>query len=97
MQTLLPSLTVLTEGGKRYFPMTPRMLELAIAAAKGGAPQVAMTYFRQWANQDRRLAPHFYPLPSNGLLEDLKAYYRQIEIDEPQSETPRRVQREVGI
>ena len=79
-----------------YFA-APAFYDLAIAAADSKAKPEAWQYFMLWANQDRRSAPsQLYPLPSSGLLPELRAYYHKMAQEEPQSATPVRVLKMIG-
>lgn len=69
-------------------PLSGSRLELANAAAASGANDDAMRYFRKWFNQDRRRFAEFPPKPDPVLKELLRAFYRQLSMDEPDCATP---------
>lgn len=80
-----------------HWQSTTALRELAVAAAESGAKEEAITFFQKWANQDRRPVPgELYPLPADGLLPALRAYYARIAQTEPKSATPTRVLKMIG-
>lgn len=91
------SMETLLSASPRLFASANYLMNIAVAAAQDGKTEIGEKYFRLWANQDRRLAPSFYPLPSLGLLDFLQTYYRNLAQREPESETPRRIKKSVGI
>jgi tetratricopeptide (TPR) repeat protein len=72
----------------RKYPLAGSRIEIANAAAAGGANREAMRIFQKWLNQDRRRFAEF-PAKSNAdLMQLLRSYYRALRIEEPRCATP---------
>jgi tetratricopeptide (TPR) repeat protein len=89
--------TLLSEQKEIGISYAQLFMNIAVAAAQSGKRETAIKYFRLWANQDRRLAPNFYPLPAHGLSDVINACYFNMAQQEPESETPRRVKKTTGF
>lgn len=72
----------------RKSPQAGNFLDIANAAAAAGENQEAMRYFRQWLNKDRRQFAAFPQKSTPGLTALLRAYYRELSIEEPHCATP---------
>lgn len=93
MQRLFPEMLA---GGQWKDSPATAFFDLAIAAGQSGNKAEALRFFQAWNNQDRRATPQFYPLPSLGIENEIRSFYRQLEQNEPQCDAPRRVWKLMG-
>ena len=74
----------------------PAFLELANAVQAGNQLADKLEAFKNWLNQDRRVVPGPYPFTGSDFLDEIRPFYYEIEVREPQCDLSTWIWKAIG-